>query len=123
MDIETTLKQLADKAGTSVDDVAAKLAEKAGIAATDVNGLLSALSERAKGGAGDAQALFDDVAAKAGIEADRVKALFLALRADVKEKGLPGFLDEARARFDKDGDGNVLDDLGDMVRGLFGRKD
>lgn len=123
MDIRATLQQLADKAGTSADDVAASLAAKAGIAAKDVDGLLSELSARAKGGAVDAQALFDEVAGKAGVEADRVKALFMALRDEVKAKGLTGFLDETRAKLDKDGDGNVLDDLGDMVRGFFGRKD
>lgn len=123
MDIQATIKQLAEKAGTTADEVAASLAAKAGIAAKDVDGLLSELSARAKDGAVDAQSMFDDVAGKAGVEADRVKALFLALRDDVKEKGLSGFLDETRAKLDKDGDGNVLDDLSDMVRGFFGRKD
>lgn len=91
----------------------------------------------------------DDMAAKLGLPADQVQAVVAnlkdkmstggnpveALSAVAQEHGLSmesltsmlpdggdGLLAKAQSMLDRDGDGNPLNDLGGMAKGLFGSK-
>jgi hypothetical protein len=90
----------------------------------------------------------DDVAAKLGLPADKVQAVVANLKSKVADGGNPlealsaaaqehglsldhlksmlpnggeDLLGKAQSMLDKDGDGDVMDDLQGMAKGLFGK--
>lgn len=105
----------------------ADLAGKIGIAPDELkNGAESLLSKLA--GGNDAASAAQSTAAETGLPLDKLQALLPALassfgHADVN--GLLGSLQEKAGgllgAFDKDGDGNPLNDLAGMAKGLFGK--
>jgi hypothetical protein len=100
-----------------VDDIAAKL----GLPADQAKTMLSGLTEQLQNG-GDVTKTLTDTAAKFGVAPDKLEAL---TGADGPLGGLMAKLGGAGgllSGLDKDGDGNPLNDLAGMAKGLFGGK-
>ncbi len=98
-----------------VDDIAAKL----GLPADQAKTLLSGLTEKLQNG-GDLTQTLSDTAAKFGVSPDKLQSL---TGSDGPLGGLMEKLGGAGGMLsglDKDGDGNPLDDIADMAKGLFG---
>ncbi len=94
----------------SVDDIA----EKLGVPADKAQEIASGLKEKISGD-GDTMQGIQDLADEHGVSVDGIKDM---LGGD--EEG--GLLGKVTGFLDKDGDGSVVDDLGDMAKGLFGKK-
>ena len=88
------------------------LAEKMGLPAEQVRGLADTLNGKLATG-GDPLASLIAAAKEHGIPTDQVQAL-------LANNGAGGLLDQVQHLFDRDGDGNVLNDLGGIAKGLFG---
>lgn len=95
----------------NLDDIAGKL----GLPADKVQSLAEAVQAKLAAG-GDQLAGLTDVAREHGVSLDSVKGLL----ANAGE-GAQGMLGKITGALDKDGDGNPLNDLGGMVKGLFGK--
>lgn len=93
----------------NIDDVAAKL----GLPADKVQGIVATLKDKA-GNGGDMLAALSAAAQEHGLSLEKLKGL-------MPEGGAEGLLAKATSMLDKDGDGNALDDLQDMAKGLFGK--
>ncbi len=123
MDLNAILTKISAQTGETVDAVSARLAEATGLSADKLDEIRAAVTAKVAEGQADARALVAEVAEKAGVQAEKVTALFETLKADVEAKGLSGLWAEWTAGLDRDGDGSVLDDLKDRIAGLFGRRD
>jgi hypothetical protein len=95
---------------SQADDIAAKL----GLPADQAKSMLSGLTEQLQNG-GDVTKILGDTASKFGVSPDALQSL----------TGGDGPLAGLMAKFgglDKDGDGNPLNDIAGMAKGLFGGK-
>ena len=92
----------------NIDDVAVKL----GVPAEQAEAVIANIKARLATG-GDAFASISAAALEHGISIDRLKS--------VLPDGGDGLMAKAQSMLDKDGDGEVLDDLQDMAKGLFGK--
>ena len=96
----------------NLDDIAGKI----GLPADKVQGFVEAAQARLAAG-GDQLAGLTEVAREHGVSLDNVKAML----ANAGE-GAQGMLGKITGALDKDGDGNPLNDLTGMVKGLFGKE-
>ncbi len=91
------------------------LAEKLGLPADKAQEIATSLQEKL-GGEGDKMQAIQDLAAEHGISVDKIKEM---LGGD----GEGSMLGKLTGFVDKDGDGNPLNDLTNMAKGLFGSKE
>ncbi len=91
----------------NIDDVAARL----GLPADQVQALVAGVKDRIAGGA-DPLAAFTAVAQDHGLSLDRLSGL-------MGGQGGGDLLAKATAALDRDGDGNPLNDLGNLAKGLL----
>lgn len=122
------LDGLLEQAGGNIDLDA--LASRVGLSTEQLRaGAESMLGQLAGTGTDDPDEAASEAAAQTGAPADRLRQLLpqltqqLGLGQGGGEGGadLGGLLDQAKGFLDRDGDGNPLDDLAGMARGLFGR--
>jgi len=92
----------------NIDDVAAKL----GLPADKVQAVVANLKDKVAGGGNPLEAL-SAAAQEHGISLDHLKSML--------PEGGAGLMAKATSALDKDGDGDVLDDLQGMAKGLFGK--
>ncbi len=94
------------------------IATKVGLPADTVKSVAESLQTKL-GEGGDKMAALSDVAAQHGISVDKVKEMLGTGEGSILGK-VTGFLD-------KDGDGQIMDDLTDMAKnltgGIFGKKE
>ena len=91
------------------------LAEKLGLPADKAQEIATSLQEKL-GGDGDKMQAIQDLAAEHGISVDKITEM---LGGDVEGS----MLGKLTGVVDKDGDGNPLNDLTNMAKGLFGNKE
>ena len=91
------------------------LAEKLGLPADKAQAIAASLQEKL-GGDGDKMQAIQDLAAEHGISVDKIKEM---LGGD----GEGSMLGKITGFVDKDGDGNPINDLTNMAKGLFGNKE
>jgi hypothetical protein len=123
------LDGLLAQAGSSID--LDELAGKVGLSADQLrSGADSILGQLAGNGTDDPEEAASEAASQTGIPLDRLQQVLpqltqqLGLGGDDGEGasgGLGGLLDQAKNFLDRDGDGNPLDDVADMAKGLFNR--
>jgi hypothetical protein len=106
----------------------ADLASKVGLTPDDLkNGAESMLSKLA-GGSHDAASAATATAAETGISLDSLTSLLPTLAASFGHADVGGLLGSLQgsggllSSLDKDGDGNPLNDIAGMAKGLFGGK-
>ncbi len=92
----------------NIDDVAARI----GLPADKVQVFVEGIKGKIAGGS-DPLAALSAVAQDHGLSLDTLK--------DMLPNGGEGLMSKATAMLDKDGDGNVLDDLQSMAKGLLNR--
>jgi mevalonate kinase len=100
-----------------VDDIAAKL----GLPADQAKSLVSGLAEKVQNG-GDITQTLTEAAQKFGVSPEKLESL---TGADGPLGGIMAKLGGAGGMLsglDKDGDGNPLNDIAGMAKGLFGGK-
>ncbi len=91
------------------------LAEKLGLPADKAQEIAASLQEKL-GGDGNKMQAIQDLAAEHGISVDKIKDM---LGGD----GEGSMFSKLTSFVDKDGDGNPLNDLTSMAKGLFGSKE
>jgi hypothetical protein len=91
------------------------LAEKLGLPADKVQGLTESVQARIAAG-GDQLTALKEAAAEHGVSMESLQSLL-----SNPGETLSGLKDSVMGVLDKDGDGNPLNDLGGMVKGLFGK--
>jgi hypothetical protein len=91
------------------------VAEKLGLPADKAKDIAASLQEK-MGGDGDKMQAIQDIAAEHGISVDKIKDM---LGGD----GEGSILGKITGFVDKDGDGNPINDLTNMAKGLFGSKE
>ncbi|MBO9575251.1 MAG: hypothetical protein J7494_05915 [Sphingobium sp.] len=91
----------------NIDDVAAKL----GLPVDQVQAVVANLKDKVSAGGNPVDAL-SAVAQEHGLSLDSLKSML--------PDGGEGLLAKAQSMLDRDGDGNPLNDLGSMAKGLFG---
>jgi hypothetical protein len=91
------------------------IAEKLGLPAEKAQEIAASLTEKLSGD-GDKMQAIQDLAAEHGISVDKIKDM---LGGD----GEGSILGKVTGFMDKDGDGNPLNDLAGMAKGLFGGKE
>jgi hypothetical protein len=91
------------------------LAEKLGLPADKAQEIAASLQEKL-GGEGDKMQAIQDLAAEHGISVDKIKEMLGGDGEGSMFSKLTGFVD-------KDGDGNPINDLTNMAKGLFGNKE
>jgi hypothetical protein len=91
------------------------VAEKLGLPADKAKEIATSLQEK-MGGDGDKMQAVQDLAAEHGISVDKIKEM---LGGD----GEGSILGKITGFVDKDGDGNPINDLTNMAKGLFGSKE
>ncbi|MBN8829449.1 MAG: hypothetical protein J0G94_02190 [Sphingomonadales bacterium] len=96
----------------NLDEVAAKL----GLPADKVKALVEQVQSRVASG-GDHLGAIQQVAQEHGLSLDSLKGVFGAASG-----GAGDILHNITGALDKDGDGKPLNDLGGMVKGLFGKE-
>jgi hypothetical protein len=89
------------------------VAEKLGLPADKAGALMTSLQETLSGD-GDKMQAVQDLAEKHGVSVDKIKEML---------GGEDSWLGKASSFLDKDGDGNPLNDLAGMAKGLFGSKE
>jgi hypothetical protein len=89
------------------------IAEKLGLPADKAGALMTSLQEKFSGD-GDKMQAVQDLAAEHGVSVDKIKEML---------GGEDSWLGKATGFLDKDGDGNPLNDLAGMAKGLFGSKE
>jgi hypothetical protein len=94
----------------NLDDIAAKL----GLPADQVQGMMASVQEKMAGG-GDMMSAVMSVAREHGISMDSLSGL-------LQGGGAQDMLSQVTGALDKDGDGNPLNDLGGLAKGLFGKE-
>ena len=101
------------------DDLIGKLggleaiAAQVGVEPAQMQALMSEIAAKIGSGETSVSALAD-VAAEHGVSADALQGLLGNLT------GPGGFLGQIGGMFDRDGDGNPLNELGGIAKGLFG---
>jgi hypothetical protein len=90
-------------------------AEKLGLPADKVQAIATSLQEKL-GGEGDKMQAIQDLAAEHGISVDKIKEM-------LGDDGEGSVLGKITGFVDKDGDGNPINDLTNMAKGLFGKKE
>ncbi|MFM2411216.1 MAG: hypothetical protein RL481_2044 [Pseudomonadota bacterium] len=91
------------------------LAEKLGVPADKAEGFAASLQEKL-GGEGDKMQAIQDLAAEHGISVDKIKDM-------LGGEGEGSIFSKLSGLVDKDGDGNPINDLTNMAKGLFGSKE
>ena len=91
------------------------VAEKLGLPADKAGALMSSLQDKL-GGSGDKVQAIKDLANEHGVSVDKIKDM-------LGGEGEGSMWSKATGFLDKDGDGNPLNDLTNMAKGLFGKKD
>lgn len=123
------LDGLLSQAGNSID--LDELASKVGLSADQLrSGADSILGQLAGDGTDDPEEAASEAASQTGIPLDRLQQVLPQLTQQLglggadgesASEGLGGLLDQAKGFLDQDGDGNPLDDIADMAKGLFNR--
>ncbi len=90
-----------------------ELATKLGIPVENVAPLMQQVAAEIGSGKPDIAALAD-TAAQHGVSADALQALLAQFG------GAEGIMGKLGGMFDRDGDGNPLNDMGSLAKGLFG---
>jgi protein-disulfide isomerase-like protein with CxxC motif len=128
MDLKALVSQVAS------GDVLKDIAAKAGVAQDKAAEVAHAAAEQAQAGAGNAAEMVKNIAAKTGLDVSQVENLLPGVMGAIKTQAAnagaaaEGLFDKLSATplggmlkgLDKDGDGNVLDDVGDAVTGAIG---
>jgi hypothetical protein len=96
----------------NLDEIAAKL----GLPADTVQGLIQSVQEKMNGG-GDIMSAVAQSAQEHGVSLDRLQGLL-----GEGGGGVQDILGKVTSALDQDGDGNPLNDLGALAKGLFGQK-
>lgn len=91
------------------------IAEKLGLPTEQAQNIAASLQEKLSGD-GDKMQAIHDLAAEHGISVDKIKDMLGGDGEGSIFSKLSGFVD-------KDGDGNPINDLTDMAKGLFGSKE
>ena len=109
-----------------------ELAGSVGMTADEVKNGGEALFSKLKDGSLDSVDAVKEVAAETGLDPEKLQGLLPALaekagldgESGLMEKlgGEDGLLGKVGGFLDRDGDGNPLNDIGDMAKGLFGKK-
>ncbi len=94
------------------------IAAKVGLPADTVKSVTESLQGKMAAGGDQATAL-SETAAEHGLSVDKLKEMLGGLPGLGGEGGV---MDKVTGFLDKDGDGQVMDDLTDMAKGLFGKK-
>lgn len=94
----------------NLDELAAKL----GLPADKVQGLVAAVQDKMANG-GDMMSSVTQAAQEHGVSLESIKGL-------LGNGGAQDMLGKVTSALDKDGDGNPLNDLGELAKGLFGKK-
>lgn len=95
----------------NLDDIASKL----GLPADKVQAAVQAIQEKVAAG-GDHVTALQDVAKEHGISLDGLQGMLGGVGS-----GAQDMLAKGMSALDKDGDGNPLNDLGGLAKGLFGK--
>lgn len=113
------LDGLIARAGNRID--LDEMAGRVGLSTDELERGGEAMLGRLAGGQQDASS----AAAETGVSAASLQALLPELQkrlgAGGGNEGFQGLLDQAKGFADRDGDGNPLNDLGGIAKGLFGR--
>ncbi len=91
------------------------MAEKLGLPADKVQGLVDSVQSKMAAG-GDQMTALKDAAAEHGLSLESLQGLL-----GNPGESLAGLKDSVIGALDKDGDGNPLNDLAGMAKGLFGK--
>ncbi len=91
------------------------IAEKLGLPTDKAGALVTSLQDKL-GGDGDKMQAVQDLAAEHGVSVDKIKDMLGGDGEGSIFSKMTGFLD-------KDGDGNPINDLTNMAKGLFGGKE
>ncbi len=115
-------------------DALASLAAKVGLPANQVQSIGDSLLAKMQGGSTPEQAAAD-TASETGADPDQVQAMIPAIADHVGADGAGGIMDKlggltgaggimgtVTGMLDRDGDGNPLNDVMGMAKGLFGSK-
>jgi hypothetical protein len=107
------------------------VSEKLGLSVDELQNGGSALFERIKGGE-DVTSAVSSVAGETGIDAEKLKGLVPEMAQQFGAGGEEGFLSQLTSgdgmlgklggMLDRDGDGNPINDLTNMAKGLFSRE-
>ena len=96
----------------NLDEIAGKL----GLPAEQVQSIVQGLQDKVAGG-GDHLSALTQVAQEHGLSLDSLQGLL-----GNAGEGAGGLLGKVTGALDKDGDGNPLNDLGGLAKGLFGKE-
>jgi len=109
----------------SIDDIA----EKAGMTADEAKKGGEALFGKLRDGSTDKMTAIREAAAEAGVDPEKLKGLLPAMAEKAgldgegslmdKLTGDDGLLGKVTGLFDRDGDGNPINDLTNMAKGFF----
>lgn len=91
-----------------------ELADKLGLPADKVQGLVQAVQDKIANG-GDMMSSVTQAADEHGVSLESLKGL-------LGSGGAQDMLGKATSALDKDGDGNPLNDLGELAKGFFSKK-
>ena len=95
----------------NLDEIAAKL----GLSADKLQGLVISVQEK-MGSGGDIMSAISQSAQEHGVSLDNLQGLL------GNSGGAQDLLGKVTSALDKDGDGNPLNDLAGLAKGLFGQK-
>ncbi|MBC2777902.1 hypothetical protein [Parasphingopyxis marina] len=112
--------------GLDLDDLAGKVGLSADQLRTGADSILGRLAGT---GTDDPDVAASEAAAETGLPLDRLQELLPQLTqhlgmgegGDGASGGIGGLVEQAKGFLDRDGDGNPLDDIADMAKGLFNR--
>ena len=93
-----------------------ELATKLGLPSDKVQGLVQAVQDKMANG-GDMMSSVTQAAQEHGVSLESLKGLMAN-----GGSGAQDLLGKVTSALDKDGDGNPLNDLGDLASGFFGKK-
>ena len=100
----------------NLDDIAGKL----GLPTEQVQAIVQGLQEKVAGG-GDHLSALTQVAQEHGLSLDSLKGL-LGNAGEGAADGAGSLMGKLTGALDTDGDGNPLNDLGGLAKGLFGKE-